>query len=60
MSRQFLVLSVLLLSIGPTAHAQIGRATILGSVLDGSGAPVAGVEIRITQTEASSRRPGSR
>src|SRR5260370_40473209 len=50
----FFRLGVLLLSIGCAAYAQIGRATILGSVVDSSGAAVAGVEIRITQTETNS------
>ena len=54
MLRHFFRLGVLLLSIGCAAHAQIGRATILGSVVDSSGAAVAGVEIRITQTETNS------
>src|SRR5260370_2868943 len=50
----FFRLGVLLLSIGCAAYAQIGRATILGSVVDSSGAAVAAVEIRITQTETNS------
>jgi outer membrane receptor protein involved in Fe transport len=33
--------------------AQVGRATILGSVIDSSGAPVQGVEIKITQIETN-------
>ncbi len=53
MLRHFLRYAVLLSSICFVAEAQIGRATILGSVVDKSNAVVAGVEIRITQAETN-------
>lgn len=51
---RFLRSALLLLSVGFVARGQVGRATILGSVVDSSDAPVAGVEIHITQIETNS------
>jgi Carboxypeptidase regulatory-like domain len=52
--RAFLRSAALLPVLCLATRAQIGRATILGSVVDRSDAPVARVEIRITQTETNS------
>src|SRR5438094_2988728 len=54
MIRQVASVALLAIFVSVSGRAQIGRATILGSVVDSSDAPVAGASIRITQLETNS------
>ena len=51
--RQSLRLIIAIALLGSAARAQIGRATILGSVMDGSDSPVSGAAIRITRLDTN-------
>jgi len=53
MLRQTLRLAVLTAFFCVSVRAQIGRATILGSVVDASNAPIAGAEVRVTRVETN-------
>ena len=50
---QFVKVLLLVVAISVVARAQIGRATILGSIVDSSEAPVAGAAIRLTRLETN-------
>src|SRR5437879_13770299 len=54
MIRQVAIVALLAIFVSVSGRAQIGRATILGSVVDSSDAPVAGASVRITQLETNS------
>src|SRR6266478_7923071 len=53
MLHRFVSLAALVVSFCFAAQAQIGRATVLGTVVDASNAPIAGVSIRITHVETN-------
>jgi len=53
MIRQVASVALLATFVSVSGRAQIGRASILGSVVDSSDAPVAGAAIRITQLETN-------
>ena len=47
-----LLFVVSLLSVGPSARAQVSTASIAGTVQDFSGAIIKGAQVRATQTDA--------
>ncbi len=53
MSSYPLKLTVLVLAVGLSAHAQTARATIFGSVVDSSGAPVANTSVTLKHIETN-------
>jgi Tfp pilus assembly protein PilF len=55
-TRQALVLASLLLVIGAAAALALGQGRVFGTVVDASGAPVAGVKVTVTSPEMATFR----